>query len=84
MSFIFLAFIVFSLINTYVSIKYEVDEPKSMGKINDVLIEREKYLKQIIFWHWVFVCFVIGNILVVISGIISNKTNKFTRVVSVA
>lgn len=70
-SFIVLALIILNLINAYISLKYEVEEPKSLGKISDILLEKEKHLKQLIFWFWVLLCFIIGNILVVIKGLLS-------------
>lgn len=71
-----LAIIALNLINAYVSLKYEVDEPKSLGKISDALFEKEKHLKQLIFWFWIFLCVLIGNILIVLKGILSLQSSS--------
>lgn len=67
---ILIFFIVLKLFDTYVSLKYEVDEVKAMGKISDALIDKEKYLKQIIFWLWTIGIYIITSFIIVLRYIL--------------
>lgn len=70
-SILVLAFIIINLFNAYVSFKYEIEEPKSMGYISDLLLQKENHFKQLIFWLWLFLIISIGNILFIIIGVFS-------------
>ena len=77
LSFIIIAFIIINLINAYISFKYEIEEPKSMGLISDILLEKEKHLRQLIFWFWLFLIIIIVNVLILFKGTyISNSKVK--------
>lgn len=60
---ILLIIVAVNLLDTYISLKYEIDEPKAMIKISEIFIEKEKYIKNSIVWFWVFGAYLLLNIL---------------------
>jgi len=52
----------FGILNTKVSLSYEVYDPIAMGKGSETLKAREEDLKSIIFWLWVIISYAAGNI----------------------
>jgi hypothetical protein len=54
------------LLDTYVSLKYEVYEPNAMNLMNAALLDKEKYLKSTIFWLWTLIAYGTTNLLIVV------------------
>ena len=59
--------IVLKLLDAYVSLKYEIDEPKAMDKISEALLDKERTIRKLIFWLWTIGVYLIGNIMVLIK-----------------
>lgn len=75
-SVLLIIFVVFALVNSYVSVKYEVEEPVSTGKISEAIGERAKYLREMITWLWIFLSFLLGNMILYIIPLFSRLRNS--------
>ncbi|MES2458839.1 MAG: hypothetical protein V4594_25020 [Bacteroidota bacterium] len=64
--------IALQLLDTYVSLKYEVEEPKAMGKLGQALNDKESYLKTTIFYLWVSVGYLSINLVLLAKSIFVN------------
>ncbi|SCC64468.1 hypothetical protein GA0116948_1326 [Chitinophaga costaii] len=69
-SIVFFVVIVLKLLDTYTSLKYEVDEPRAMNKVGEALNDKEKYLKAFITWLWVSLCYVVVTIVIFVRALI--------------
>jgi hypothetical protein len=61
------------LVDTYVSVKYEVEEPQMVGKLSDALNDKEKFLNQLIFVLWSAGIYLVLIIIVMFRSAFSNK-----------
>lgn len=54
---------IYGVFNIRVSMTYEVYEPLAMGKVSDVLKEKEENLKEILFWLWIIIGYISINVI---------------------
>lgn len=54
---------IYGVFNTRVSMTYEVYEPLAMGKVSDVLKEKEASFKEILFWLWIIIGYISINVI---------------------
>jgi len=66
-------YIVFSLLRNYTQLKYEVDEPKAMNKINSIVLMQEKQLNSSIKNLWIFLIYASGNTLIILLQLKSDR-----------
>lgn len=45
---------VFAIVNTNVSMKYEVDEPTAMNRVTELVTQKDKSIKSLLFFLWTF------------------------------
>jgi len=73
LSIILFAFVAWGLLDAYVSLKYEVDEPRAMNKTGEELQIKAQYLHQFITWLWVGISYIFMIILICIRALLSKQ-----------
>jgi hypothetical protein len=68
-----MGFSAINLLDTYTSLKYEVDEPIAMGKSNEFIMNSKKHLTTIIIWLWVFAGYSITICAVSLKALMAKK-----------
>jgi hypothetical protein len=72
---ILLLFTIFSIINLKISMKYEVDEPSAMGKATELITEKAKDIKSMLFYLWTFFAYQVTT-LILLFVVLSNLKDK--------
>lgn len=70
-----LLFTIFSIINLKISMKYEVDEPTAMGKATELVTEKAKDIKSMLFYLWTFLAYQATTLIILIL-VLSNLRDK--------
>jgi hypothetical protein len=70
---VLLVIVAINLLDTYVSMKYEVDEFKAMNNVSEAILDKEKYLKKLIFLLWSIGIYLIGNLVMLVRLIIKEN-----------
>ena len=73
LSIVLFAFVAWSLLNTYVSFKYEIDEPGPKNFIGQDLKITAKYIKELITCLWISLGYLFVIILVCIAELLNRK-----------
>lgn len=66
---------VVSIINLKVSMKYEVEEPSAMGKATELITEKAKDIKSMLFYLWTFLAYQVTTLIILFS-VLSNFKDK--------
>jgi len=53
---------VFAIVNTKVSMKYEVDEPTAMNRVTELVTQKAKDIKSLLFLLWTFFIYEIATL----------------------
>lgn len=65
LSIVIIGWVSYNLFNVYTSLKYEVEEPIAMSKaVNEIVTNKELYLKNLIFWLWLIIITQIINVII--------------------
>jgi Na+/H+ antiporter NhaC len=70
-----LVFTIFSIINLNISMKYEVEEPTAMGKVTELVIEKAKDIKSLMFYLWTFLAYQVTT-LILLFTVLSNFKDR--------
>jgi len=74
LSLLIISVVGYKLLDTYISLKYEVEEPIAMSKnISEILKTKEHYINQLIFWLWIIIGIQIINIALFFKILTNNK-----------
>jgi hypothetical protein len=66
---------VFAIVNTKVSMKYEVDEPTAMNKVTELVTQKAKDIKSLLFFLWTFFIYEVTTLSLLIWVLTKLKNN---------
>lgn len=72
-SLIILVLVGFRLLDTSISLKYEVQEPRAMGMKGEDIDDKERLLSQLIFMLKFAAVYIVTNILIVSRWLVKNS-----------